>query len=549
MGGGTVHDPESSLAISRAGKHGTILRLTKTNLEAMRIRCPLADLTPTFQDAIYVARKLQVEYLWIDCLCIIQDDAPDKKREISKMGHIYKSALCNIAAAEEYHPQLGLFRSRNSENLKPFEVRLGNQFPVRRRGDDMRESFYIVNTDFKKRRIYDAPVNKRAWVVQERCLSSRVLTFTRNQVFWRSETFGACETFPYGYPRKLGLLDDEFNPARSWDSERVPQSASVIRSELLEKWDALVALYSPCGLKDQKDRLNAIEGLASLFRKRFDDDKYLAGLWESTMPLSLLWRVNEGRTSDGSRCKRIQETDFPTWSWVSVQGDVLLERKIAAEAHETAWEVVATVVSSPMTAEFQACLVKASKSTPLTLHACLYSLMYTDLWDFGEHSDTSKRRTAIKVRTAQFSGSVIAACTLDDREDFLSRWTVGNTNYNLLVRRAVLLLAVFFTIVIPAFAAQGKIRSLMFAYVSVFGVLICVVVPFSVPSTKFRLGLGCPNGGLFLLPIKEDQLQFNEGLIVSIVEGSNLYRREGYYYYSSVKKKLLKLPEQDITLI
>lgn len=90
--------------------YGRILRLTKTTLAAMRTKCCLRELTPTFRDAILVAREMELQYLWIDCLCIIQDDHQDKKREISKMGQIYKNALCNIAAAEEYHPKHGLFK-------------------------------------------------------------------------------------------------------------------------------------------------------------------------------------------------------------------------------------------------------------------------------------------------------------------------------------------------------------------------------------------------------------------------------------------------------
>ena len=528
-------------------EYGTILRLTKTNLEALRLSCPLVELAPTFRETIYVARELKIEYVWIDCLCIIQDDYPDKKREISKMGHIYKNALCNIAAAEEYHPQLGLFRSSNSNHLKPFKVHVERPFPTTRRHHDMRGSYHLVNTDFKRRNLYDAPVNKRAWVVQERCLSSRVLTFTWNQVFWQCETFSACETFPCGYPRKLCLVDDEFNPLRSWDFKRPPQMAPTTPSELLKEWPAIIALYGPCELTDQKDRLKAIEGLATLFKERYKGDEYIAGLWESTMPLSLLWRVNEGRTSDGSPCKRLQVSDFPTWSWVSVQGDVLLERIPKAEVHGIASKTVAVFVGFRPTAVDQNCLVRASKFSPLTLHASLYSLQFTDLWDFGEHSDTSKRSAKIKVRTAQFSGSVLAVCALDDFEGFSSRWNVGNTNYILWLRRSTFLLAIFASIVIPVFATRGKLGSLSFAYVFVFGSLACLVLPLSVPSTKFRLGLGCPNGGLFLLPILESR--FHEGLVVSIVEGSNLYRREGYYHSGILERKLPKLPEQDITLI
>jgi hypothetical protein len=59
----------------------------------------LSSLAPTIQDAIKVTRMLQLRYLWIDALCIIQDDPADKRREMAYMGQIYKNATVTIAAA------------------------------------------------------------------------------------------------------------------------------------------------------------------------------------------------------------------------------------------------------------------------------------------------------------------------------------------------------------------------------------------------------------------------------------------------------------------
>ncbi|KAH6702239.1 HET domain-containing protein [Verticillium dahliae] len=57
------------------------------------------DLPRTFQDAITVARQLDVEYMWIDSLCIIQDDEDDWAVESLKMGFIYERAYLTVAAA------------------------------------------------------------------------------------------------------------------------------------------------------------------------------------------------------------------------------------------------------------------------------------------------------------------------------------------------------------------------------------------------------------------------------------------------------------------
>jgi hypothetical protein len=73
-----------------------------------------------------VARKLHVRYLWIDSLCIIQDDTEDWRTESLRMDQVYKNALLNIAATAASDSRRGLFYSR--PHLVPWcEVQLGEE--------------------------------------------------------------------------------------------------------------------------------------------------------------------------------------------------------------------------------------------------------------------------------------------------------------------------------------------------------------------------------------------------------------------------------------
>jgi hypothetical protein len=56
-----------------------------------------------FKDAIVVGRLLEIEYLWIDSLCIIQDDSNDWERESGKMAEIFSSTYLTVIAARDYH--------------------------------------------------------------------------------------------------------------------------------------------------------------------------------------------------------------------------------------------------------------------------------------------------------------------------------------------------------------------------------------------------------------------------------------------------------------
>jgi len=53
---------------------------------------PLADLAETFRDAVIVARAVGLRYLWIDALCIWQDDQDDKLKHLPVMHEYYRNA-------------------------------------------------------------------------------------------------------------------------------------------------------------------------------------------------------------------------------------------------------------------------------------------------------------------------------------------------------------------------------------------------------------------------------------------------------------------------
>lgn len=60
---------------------------------------PTSKLPKTIVDAINVTHRLGLRLLWVDALCIIQDDPEDVAREISKMAQIYQEATVTVSAA------------------------------------------------------------------------------------------------------------------------------------------------------------------------------------------------------------------------------------------------------------------------------------------------------------------------------------------------------------------------------------------------------------------------------------------------------------------
>ena len=73
---------------------------TTKNVESLKKRIDFASLPKTFQDSIFIARKLGVQYVWIDSVCIIQDDGEDWTHEAKTMGLVYQKAYLTISASQ-----------------------------------------------------------------------------------------------------------------------------------------------------------------------------------------------------------------------------------------------------------------------------------------------------------------------------------------------------------------------------------------------------------------------------------------------------------------
>jgi hypothetical protein len=74
----------------------------------------LSSIPPTLRDAITITRKLHIQYLWIDALCIVQDDDDDWKNEVVRMAEVYSNASLVISATRSANVKQGIFGPRTA---------------------------------------------------------------------------------------------------------------------------------------------------------------------------------------------------------------------------------------------------------------------------------------------------------------------------------------------------------------------------------------------------------------------------------------------------
>ena len=119
--------------------------LTKASLPEMSKRIDVANLSQTYQDAIAITRSLGLRYLWIDSLCIIQDSMLDWQTEAAKMGDIFKSSVCTIAASWASSKSEGCFFDRG-----PLYAKFSVSKVTKREENRKKRVRLISNIDSKK---------------------------------------------------------------------------------------------------------------------------------------------------------------------------------------------------------------------------------------------------------------------------------------------------------------------------------------------------------------------------------------------------------------
>jgi hypothetical protein len=293
-----------------------VLRLTSATLQSLQEGIAISELGQTFQDAIFMARSLGIQFIWIDSLCIFQDSREDWQREAPLMSSVYRYAILNIAASVAADNKAGCFPDRNTSLIKPCTIQTAWV-------DYQNDSYRLYHDTFWCDAFKDMPLMKRAWVVQELLLAPRILHLSGRQLLWECYDLDACESYPDGIPPNMeqrsmsrGAMWDAFNNAqrRSVAVDRGSERPS--KDDLWKLWTGIVETYTACKLTYTSDKLVALSGVAKLMEQAIDD-QYCAGLWRKNLVTQLFWWSGCAEQQLRPRPKPYRA---PSWSWVSLDG-------------------------------------------------------------------------------------------------------------------------------------------------------------------------------------------------------------------------------------
>lgn len=252
----------------------------------------------TIEDALHACKELGQKYLWIDQICINQDDPEDKANQIASMAAIYSSASLVIVAARGESVHSGL-----------------SGMHLARPKLQARESFL----DFQLASVpdFDADISgsiwsTRGWTLQEVALANIKVYFSSTGV-WLQYEEGGKET-------RYSVEFDRFASSTT----RMPSTPFYTFSNHLRS-------YTPRKLTYEYDIYNAFSGImTALFG---GPEKNIYGLPEQHFNYALLWAPSKGGPPPSIRVLRsnvgqdpVPNPLLPTWSWASVAGGVEIPR-------------------------------------------------------------------------------------------------------------------------------------------------------------------------------------------------------------------------------
>ncbi|GAP82977.1 putative HET domain-containing protein [Rosellinia necatrix] len=306
------------VALSHCWGTSRPLCLTSATLETHKQGISIRDLPRTFKDAVTIVQTLGLRYIWIDSLCIVQDDAEDWRREAGRMAGVYRNAHLVLSAARAGSDEEGFLSIRP----RPDHVTLTT------RGADKPLTLTLLppgppwkQDSLATHILADESLSHRAWCLQERYLARRILHYGTQQMIWECGELIATEDGDFApiakdqlgrIARSAALATTVFN-SRTRDVDGETEAPGHRHTE----WHAMIEDYTSRAITKDSDRLPALLGLRVALESGLDD-QYLSGIWLGGLLEGLAWCA----ASRDSPLARPEGFAGPSWTWASVKGPV-----------------------------------------------------------------------------------------------------------------------------------------------------------------------------------------------------------------------------------
>lgn len=292
---------------------------TVDNIDTYSKGISWATIPQTFRDALTYTRRLGLEYIWIDSICVIQKNRVDWEKESTRMCDYFSNAFVTLGSTFGVDSTAGFFSERH---IQAFALYL---FDIIFKGTTLRlyarrsVGEVVLLDAFDINRLLPVldgssyPLFMRAWTYQERLVSPRLLLFTKYQLFYE------C----YAERR----LHDSQEMARSRtlkSAYKLLLTGKQLRNQTAS-WQELVTSFNALRLSFVTDKLPAFAAVAQQYLSHqilanSPEQEYLCGLRKSHLHHDLLWTREGPLKPHGEQAAYSRSSSYlaPSWSWASV---------------------------------------------------------------------------------------------------------------------------------------------------------------------------------------------------------------------------------------
>ncbi|KAH8773868.1 heterokaryon incompatibility protein-domain-containing protein [Hyaloscypha sp. PMI_1271] len=294
------------------GSQGQQSTATTASHVSMMDGITMSNLPQTIQDAIHITRNLNIPYLWVDAICIIQDNDLDRSREICRMGEIYKQSTLTIGGMSSESAYHGF--------IKTSVAKRGCLFPLLLPNGNLVEIELVISTFIMERPRQQ--LETRAWTFQEFFLSPRLLLFDHHEVRWQCQCKNLSPilgtSIAYLKYDSYRLPDNIFSDTTPADPQIYLEHGEYGASDV---WKRIISDYSTRQVKFEDDRFYALAGIVNELKSVWQDD-YLAGFWRKLLLQHLAWYRAPGLENTGHT--EVAPFKAPTWSWLCTNHPVAI---------------------------------------------------------------------------------------------------------------------------------------------------------------------------------------------------------------------------------
>jgi hypothetical protein len=378
------------ISLSHRWGSSETLTTTEESYEARIAGISLSHLPKTFLDAVIIARHLSIRYVWIDSLCIMQENQDDWARESGRMTAVYSNAYLVIAANHARDGSEGCFHNR--------PVRPKSKVNLPNLGEIWTQLLYPRDETSLGTNFEAEPLSGRGWALQERVLARRILHYNTRQIYLECNHGIMGEdgcSFEHRYGCNLSELHETKDPQnKKYQNSQFGPERSM--------WNRLLWSYGTRELTKATDKLPAISGLAKVFKSQFGTE-YVAGLWSDALIEGLAWQ-GIGRRAPNSTT----QYTGPSWSWASYDG-------IAATGLRGKWKDVAKIEDWHVELQNEGNPFGEVKNAWIRIHGPMAELKPSEV-ETTDHENALKeigRTPYPRLRTRHSKDEVGTVATLD----------------------------------------------------------------------------------------------------------------------------------------